>query len=231
MANAPRDSVSSSVPGAIDDVDLMQYLDGEADAQTADMVAAGLSGDADARDRLLAMEQMGEVVCTHLELAADDVEPRLDAMWATLERRIQSNGVANDVAEPARERVAAPVAEKIGIWAAIVKWFEAHQGHFVTGMVTAGAVAALVLLLRPPQEVIRERIVERPVAVHVPAERDGAAPEQGAMVPVATPPRVESLEVTDGSGSVFTIPGENADDVATTVIWLDLDENDVEEPL
>ena len=238
MSKAPRDRV--------DDVDLMHYFDGEADEQTAEAVAAALADDADARARLLAMERMGETICTHLELAADDVDPRLDAMWATLERRIQSNGITSAATDPAREPVVAArkpaerPAERDGggIWAAVVEWFDAHQGHFVTGMVTAGAVAALVLLLRPPQEVIRERVVDRPVAISVPPEREAVPPEgamvppeREAMVPVSTPPRVERLEVTDGSSSVFTIPGEDADDVATTVIWLDLDDSEVEEPL
>lgn len=258
MSKAPRNT--------FDDVDLMQYLDGEADEATAAEMAAALPGETEARIKLQSLAQMSETVRSSLELAADEAGPRLDAMWASIERRIQSNGVhAQAAAVPGAAlalqagvgpQMAAKAAAKTatgvvtgaaarpphgadghdrGLWASFVRWLDAYRSHIATGALTATAVAALVLVLRPAPEVMPERVVERVVErvpvmnAQVPQEQVPQAHER--MVPVSTPPTVEHLDVAAGSGSVFTIPGEGEEDVSTTVIWLDLDESDAEETL
>jgi anti-sigma factor RsiW len=201
-----------------DDLDLMAYVDGELDDETAAAVGAHVAGDDDARSKQVALGQMNDVVRSYLELAADAAEPRLDAMWATIERRIQANGVPRtaEVATPARVQAAA-VAAQPGIWARFTTWLEGYRGYFATGALAAAAAALLVMALRPPQ------VVERVVV----------APPQNPprMMNVSTPPEVEEIEVNDGSASVFTIPGEGEGDVTAGVIWLDLDASDTEGPL
>ncbi len=202
----------------LDDLDLMAYVDGELDAEAAAAMDAYLAEDGDARSKQAALGQMNDVVRSFLELEADAAEPRLDAMWATIERRIQANGVARtaEVSTPARAQ-AAPVAAQPGMWARLTAWLEGYRGYFATGALAAAAAAVLVMALRPAQVV--ERVVVTPPQ------------NPPRMVNVSTPPEVEELEVNDGSASVFTIPGEGEGDVTAGVIWLDLDASDTEGPL
>jgi anti-sigma factor RsiW len=214
--------VSTTPRKPFDDLELMAYADGELDEETAAEVEAFLAEDGGARSKRVALGQMNDVVRSYLELAADDAEPRLDAMWATIERRIQANGLpaAAAVAAPAAARAPAARAtseQPRGLWARIGAWLEEYRGHFATGALAAAAAAVLVMALRPPQVV--ERVVVAPTQ----------NPPQ--MVNVSTPPEVEILEVNDGSASVFTLPKENEGDVTAGVIWLDLDASNTEGPL
>jgi anti-sigma factor RsiW len=208
--------VSTTPRKPFDDLDLMAYADGELDDETAAAVAAFLAEDAGARSKRASLGQMNDVVRSYLELAADDAQPRLDAMWSTIERRIQANGAAPAaamaVAAPARPAAARPE----GLWARLRAWLDEHRGYFATGALAAAAAAVLVMALRPPQVV--ERIVVTPPPVQNPPQ----------MVNVSTPPEVEALEVNDGSASVFTLPGEGEGDVTAGVIWLDLDSSHTE---
>lgn len=202
-----------------DDLDLMAYADGELDDETAAAVAAFLAEDAGAQSKRAALGQMNDVVRSYLELAADDAEPRLDAMWSTIERRIQANGAAPAAAVAAAARPAE--ARPAGLWARVRAWLDEHRGYFATGALAAAAAAVLVMALRPPQVV--ERVVVTPPP---PVEQN-----LPRMVNVSTPPEVEALEVNDGSASVFTLPGEGDGDVTAGVIWLDLDTTHTEGPL
>lgn len=210
-------TVSKSPRTPLDDIDLMAYVDGEADGRTAGAVAAHLAGDAGARAKSESLDQMTDLVRSYLELAADDVEPRLDDMWTTIERRIQAGADphAASVVETAR---AAPARE--GPWARLVAWLDARRGYVATGLVAAAAAAALVLALQPP------RVIERQVVV-APPSANSVQP----AVNVSTLPEVEVIEVSDGAASVFTLPGEGEGDVTAGVIWLDIDESDMEGPL
>lgn len=212
----------------------MAYADGELDDETAAAVDAFLAEDAGARSKRVALGQMNDVVRSYLELAADDAEPRLDAMWATIERRIQANGLPAASAAAATTSLAQPVSaapaaasksgksgEPGGLWARISAWLDDYRGYFATGALAAAAAAVLVMALRPPQVV--ERIVVAP------PQNPQQNPPQ--MVNVSTPPEVEVLEVNDGSASVFTLPKENEGDVTAGVIWLDLDASQTEGPL
>jgi anti-sigma factor RsiW len=222
--------VSTTPRKPFDDLDLMAYADGELDDETAAAVEAFLAEDEGAQSKRVALGQMNDVVRSYLELAADDAEPRLDAMWATIERRIQANGLpvasaatAASVATAASAATAATsrTAEPRGLWARISAWLEEYRGYFATGALAAAAAAVLVMALRPPQ------VVERVVVA--PPQNPPQNPPQ--MVNVSTPPEVEVLEVNDGSASVFTLPKEDEGDVTAGVIWLDLDASNTEGPL
>jgi len=184
------------------DLALMEYADGEIDGQidgqpggqpdgqineeTADaVVAARLARDPDARVKVAAIKQIGELVRGHLELSADAVH---DAKFAAMWRRID-----DQLEQPAT-----------GLWARVSRWFDRYRGHVITGAVSAGAVAALALILRPstPDPGIPGRnaaaIDVRPVALR-------ATPE------------IDSLDTPGGSSTVINLDDE---DGHTTVIWL-----------
>jgi hypothetical protein len=227
-----------------DDIDLMRYVDGEAqggeregasvgDRDDAMDIASFIAADPDSRLKVEALEQMSDLLRSHLELAADEAEPRLDAMWATIERRMQTNGVDQGVrATPAAARTD---EERGGLWAAIGRFFGQYRGHFLTGAVAAGAAAALILALRPPAQVVVERTVAVPVH-DSPATRTAQERVNDSHVTAVklvhddpSPPEIEHLEVSGGSGTVFVMPREGEDDVAATMIFLEID--DVEGPL
>lgn len=214
-----------------DDIDLMQYADGEVDEATAQEIASYLDSAPAAKSKVDALGDMSETMRSYLELAADDAEPRLDALWANIERRVQGNGVRGAVraeaAEPARKEAA-----RAGLFAAIGHFFESYRSHFLTGAVAAGAAAALIMALRPAREVV----VEKPIVIRetaTPAKQAGTSDSTPAELKLAkdesSPPEIEHMEVTDGSGVVFMMPKEGEDDVSATVIFVDM--NDVEGPL
>jgi anti-sigma factor RsiW len=108
------------------DVELMEHADGETGGQTADAgVAARLERDPDARAKVAAIQEVGELVRGHLELSADAVH---DAKFAAMWRRID-------------DQLEAPAT---GFWSRVTGWFDRYRGHVI-----AGAVAALALILRP----------------------------------------------------------------------------------
>lgn len=178
---------------AADDLELMQHADSELDERTRADVEARLAKSADDRAKVQSLGQMSELVRSRLELAADDVPARrFDAMWSEIDRAIDRE------ASPAKPREAASP----GLWARFTNWFERYRGHVLTGTVTAGAVAALAIILRPDA---RTETVTRPSAIDV----------QPAALRVA--PEIETLDTPNGEGTVLNIEDEDGN---TTVIWV-----------
>ncbi|HEX4453745.1 MAG TPA: hypothetical protein VH143_22900 [Kofleriaceae bacterium] len=132
--------------------------------------------DATGRAKVAAVRELGELVRGRLEQAADDLpEARLAQMWGQIDRSI------------------APVAPKPR-----VKWFERYRGYVLTAAISAGAVAALAVMLRG-----------------TPAQNQTAA---GALVPVVhRPSEIEELDTPGGNGTVFNLADEDGN---TTVIWV-----------
>lgn len=214
------------------DMELMMYADGELDAAEARSVAAWIAQDAEARAIVESMRQVGEAVRTYVEIETDEAEvevPAFAQLWDRIERRVHANGHA----EPARAADVAPPApaaahrkaraeesrtrrepERAGMWATVRRWFEEHRGHVLSGAVSAGAVAALMLAVGPRERVIERQTVKSPVIV-------------GSGTPVALqsePPEVEELEVYEGSGTVLTMEPDDDDDSAAAVIWISNDD-------
>ena len=167
------------------DLELMEHADGELeDAE----LAARLEREPDARGKVAAVRQLGELVRGHLELSADAVH---DAKFAAMWRRID-------------DRIEGGRAPSVGVWGRVTAWFDRHRGHVITGTVSAGAVAALALVLRPgaPDGGTRGigygAVDVRPVAMR-------AAPE------------IDSLDTPGGSSTVINMDDE---DGHTTVIWV-----------
>lgn len=198
----------------------MLYLDGEElDADTRREIEAELEASSDDRAKIESLEQVGETLRTYLELQADESDAALAGMWGNIERQISSNGVHEHVpaaAAPVRRKAQDARDSDAGVWAAIGRWFDNYRGYFMTSAVTAGAVAAVILIFRQPEEKVVQRTVYQPA----PAE----------VVPAALPsaPEVEELEVFGGSGAVLTIPGEDGE-ADTAVIWITPD--DLEDPI
>jgi hypothetical protein len=98
-------------------------------------------------------------------------------------------------------------APATGLWARLSGWFDRHFGHVITGVVSAGAVAALALVLRPGNSELAasgtHAIEVRPVALR-------AAPE------------IDSLDTPGGSSTVISL---NDDDGNAAVIWVTPDDD------
>lgn len=142
--------------------------------------------------------ELGALVRGHLELSADEAEPRLADLWDLVERRLDRD------AESVTDNVVAPVAA-VSWFGKVRGWFSGRRSHLVTGLVSAGAVAALALALRP-SPTTTERIVIRDAPIVV----------KPALAPTA--PEVESLDVGTGTGTVFTVTDEDGE---TAVIWVE----------
>jgi anti-sigma factor RsiW len=182
----------------ISDIELMELADGELDEKTLRELEDRLARDGESRGKLDAMNELGELVRGHLELSADAIpQKKLDALWREIDKGIE-RGTAGERA-PAQE--AGP--EPVGLLRRIGRWFEAHRGHVITGVVSAGAVATLALVLRSPTE---------PGAV---AKRGRTAPVEN--MPVIQPAEIDSLDTPGGTGTVFNLQDEDGN---TTVIWV-----------
>jgi len=177
----------SQPPRASSDLELMEHADGEhADGERARAdVAARLEGDPDARAKVEAIRQMGELVRGHLELAADAVH---DAKFAAMWRRID-------------DQLEAPTT---GLWSRMARWFDRYRSHVITGAVSAGAVAALALILRPS-------------APDMGTQGRGGAAIDVRPVALRATPEIDALDTPGGTSTVINLDDE---DGHTTVIWV-----------
>lgn len=158
---------------AHDDIELMQHHDGE-------LVLADAGDDV----KLAALGEMRDLVAGTLEAHADAVpDHKFAAMWREIDKGIDE---------------AAPKS----VFGRIAAWIDQHRGHVFTGMVSAGAVAAIALVMRPGAP-----------------DETAASNRSLEVLPAAmrTAPVVESLDTPDGSGTVMNFEDE---DGHTTVIWV-----------
>ena len=181
------------------DIDLMALADGEADERELEE----LLRDPAARRKVEAVGELGELVRGHLELSADALpQKKIDALWREIDKGIERE--RETVAEPAAAR-AETSAARAGVLRRIGRWFDNHRSHIITGAVSAGAVAALALVLRGPG-----------------GEGGLTGPRHGTGQPeilpaVHRPAEIESLDTPGGTGTVFNLEDE---DGSTTVIWV-----------
>jgi len=168
------------------DLELMEHADGEADSELADAeIVARLERDPEARAKVASIKQVGELVRGHLELSTDAVH---DAKFAAMWRRVD-------------EQLVAPTT---GLWSRVTGWFDRYRGHVITGAVSAGAVAALALILRPS-------------APDAGAAGGGGGAINVRQVGLRATPEIESLDTPGGSSMVINLDDE---DGHTTVIWV-----------
>lgn len=172
-------------PSAPADLELMEHADGELDDADEAGVAARVERDPAARAKIASILELGELVRGHLELSADAVH---DAKFAAMWRRID-------------EQLEVPAT---GVWSRVARWFDRHRGHVITGAVSAGAVAALALILRPGAPDLGR------------AGRAGRAIDVRPVALRATP-EIDALDTPGGSSTVINLDDE---DGHTTVIWV-----------
>ena len=171
------------------DPDVMQLVDGELDERSSAEMRAQIERNADHQTKAQSLGQMHELVRGHLELSADAVpDRRFDSMWREIKKGI-------DVDRP------------VGVWARISSWFERHRGHVVTGAVSAGAVAALALILRPGDG--GETVVTTPGSLEVvPAALRAPIVIDKLETPGATS-TVLNIEDDDGHMTVIVVTPED----------------------
>jgi hypothetical protein len=166
------------------DLELMEHADGERDDAE---VAALLERDPDARAKRDAIQQIGELVRGHLELSADAVhDARFAAMWRRVDGQL--------------------VSPATSLWSRVAAWFDRYRGHVITGAVSAGAVAALALVLRPGVSDLAGHVDMRPVALR-------------------STPEIDSVDTPGGSSTVINLDDE---DGHAAVIWVSAADSDPE---
>lgn len=186
------------------DADLMAFADGEVDERTSRELEDALARDTTSRAKVDAVGELGDLVRGHLELSADSVpSKRFDALWLEIDKGIERASAT----EPAK---AAARVEDAGALRKIGRWFDRYRGHILTGAVSAGAVAALALLLRNPTS-------DMPGGTTA----NGSNTLEPTMVNNHEPAEIESLDTPDGTGTVFNLDDE---DGSTTVIWVTPDD-------
>jgi len=167
---------------SVADMAVMEHADGELeDAE----LAARIDRDPDARTKVQAVKQIGELVRGHLELSGDAVhDAKFAAMWHRIDDQL--------------------VAPATGLWSRITSWFDRYRGHVITGAVSAGAVSALALVLRPSASDIMVR------------GRGGGAIDVRPVALRATP-EIDSLDTPGGTSTVINLDDE---DGHMAVIWV-----------
>jgi len=158
------------------DLELMEHADGEAEVELT----------AERRAKVEAVHELGELVRGRLERAADDVpDARFGAMWKEIDKQL--------------DLAATPAAKPVGLFRRITRAIEHYRSHIITGVVSAGAVAALALVLHGGAA---KRDAHDPIDVQRVSHR---------------PAEIEDLDTPGGTGTVFNLDDE---DGSTTVIWV-----------
>jgi hypothetical protein len=142
------------------DLDFMEHADGELETELA----------GDGRAKVEAVKELGELVRGRLERAADDVpDARFAAMWSAIDKSI-SKPSAKSQTLPVLADAAPPAT---GLWSRIGRLLDTYRSQIITGAISAGAVAALALVLRGNGTSVSHRVGD-PIDVqrvsHRPAE-------------------------------------------------------------
>lgn len=169
---------------AADDLELMQHADGELDETLDASIRTRIEKDVDSRTKVESLAQVSELVRGHLELSSDELlDRKFQSMWRNIDKALD--------------------AEPKTVWSRVSGWFERYRGHVITGMVSAGAVAALAIVLRPSSDSAPRETEFAPISVQPAALR--------------SPPAIESLDTPGGTGTVLNLEDEDGN---TAVIWV-----------
>ena len=175
------------------DLDFMEHADGELETELA----------GDGRAKVEAVKELGELVRGRLERAADDVpDARFAAMWSEIDKSIDRS-----ISKPSAKSQTLPVLADspppaTGLWSRIGRFLDTYRSQIITGAISAGAVAALALVLRGNGDSASHRNGSDPIDVQRVSHR---------------PAEIEDLDTPGGTGTVFNLDDE---DGSTTVIWV-----------
>jgi hypothetical protein len=173
------------------DVELMQHADGE-------LKDDELLREPGAGDKLDVLRELGELVRGHVELQADHVPVRrFDAIWREIDKAIDRAPATRPPTEETQVGHA-----RSGLWRRLSRWFDHYRGHVITGAVSAGAVAALALVLHGPSD----------------GGKSSGGGELNVQPAAYRPTEIQELETPGGTGAVFNLKDE---DGTTTVIWVE----------
>lgn len=198
---------------AKDDLELMAHADGELEEAADREVELRLGRDPEARGKVDAIGEAGELLRGHLELATDAVpDQRFAQMWREIDKQLDLAALAAAPApaaakvrdRAASESIAMVLPAQAGLVRRVAHWLDRKRGYVITAMVSAGAVAAVALIAGPG----------RGVGV------GGGSSEYGPLEvrPVShRPAELESLDTPGGTGTVLRLQDEDGD---TTVIWV-----------
>jgi len=171
------------------DLDFMEHADGELETELA----------GDGRAKVEAVKELGELVRGRLERAADDVpEARFAAMWSEIDKSIGKPMVKSQTLPV----LADTTPSATGLWSRIGRFLDTYRSQIITGAISAGAVAALALVLRGNGDPATHRNGSDPIDVQRVSHR---------------PAEIEDLDTPGGTGTVFNLDDE---DGSTTVIWV-----------
>ncbi|MEP6861925.1 MAG: hypothetical protein ABJE66_14960 [Deltaproteobacteria bacterium] len=175
------------------DLDFMEHADGELEMELA----------SDGRAKVEAVKELGELVRGRLERAADDVpEARFAAMWSEIDKSISKPSTKSATLPVLADRAPTASLTGAGLWSRVGRFLDSYRSQIITGAISAGAVAALALVLRG---------------------NGGSASHRGGSDPIEVqrvshrPAEIESLDTPGGTGTVFNLDDE---DGSTTVIWV-----------
>ena len=182
------------------DLELMQHVDGELDEAADREVELRIGREPEARAKVDALGEVGELLRGHLELATDAVpDRRFDQIWREIDKQIDLAAApapaAGQAERAASESVMNGLPAQASLWRRVTHWLDRKRGYVVTAMVSAGAVAAIALVARPGGT--------------------GAAPTEQAAAH-----RPAELEALDTPGGTWTMMNVSDEDGAATVIWV-----------
>jgi anti-sigma factor RsiW len=168
-----------------DDIELMQYADGELSEREREAFAKHLETNADARTKLESLEQMHEYIAGTIENNVDSVpDHKFAAMWREVDKAIDEEAPR-------------------GIWAKIAAWLDRHRGHVITGVASAGAVATVALVLRSTSDETQAPMPARSIEV-LPAAMRTAPVVESLDTPDGTG-TVMNFEDEDGHTTVIWV--------------------------
>jgi anti-sigma factor RsiW len=108
----------------------MRFLDGELSPEDGRDVERALAAPA-VRARADALAQLGGILRARYDLAADEAEERLEAMWEPLRAQVGSR----------------PAQARPSFWGRVRDWIEGYRSHVMTGAVAAAAGALIAIFL------------------------------------------------------------------------------------
>lgn len=165
-----------NVDRKLDDATLMRYLDGELGRDEAREAERAIAADPELQAKARALGQLGETIAARYDVAADDVDDRLAAMWEKIQPQL---GTAPPPEVHAGERG--------GFWGGVQDWLTSHSSHFLTGAIAAAAGALIATFAAgrgvpspvPPIAAVAAEVESLEVAdgtaavFQVPGEREG----------------------------------------------------------
>lgn len=170
------------------DLEIMEYADGERGPD-------GAGEGSEAAAKVAGIRALGELVRGRLELAADEVpDAKFDALWREIDKKIAADVRGDQAGDPSPP----------GFWRRLTRVIEHYRGHILVGAVSAGAVGAVALFLRPSGD--GHSPGRAPIDAHTVGHRSA---------------EIDDLNTPGGVGTVFYLDDE---DGGTTVIWVTPDD-------